>query len=158
MSNSCNPTEHITHQAPVSVEFSRQEFWSGLPFPSPGDLPYPGIKTRSSALQVDSLPPSEPPGKPEYMYMKVRVCVSIYICVCIRIYVYVCIHICTHVYIYRCIYIYMHIIDEQYSILWSYHTTLIITGILVLCILGLFIPFWYKSLFRQMFPFSWVNI
>jgi len=44
------------------MEFSRQEYWSGLPFPSPGDLPYPGIKPRSPALQVDSLP-SEPPGK-----------------------------------------------------------------------------------------------
>ena len=44
-------------------EFSRQEYWSGLPCPPPGDLPNPGIKDRSSALQVDSLP-SEPPGKP----------------------------------------------------------------------------------------------
>ena len=57
-------------------------------------------------------------------------------------------------YIYRCMYIYMHITDEQHSILWSYHTILFITGILVLFILRLFIPFWYKSLFRQMFPFS----
>ena len=47
----------------ISVEFSRQEYWSGLPFPSPGDLPNPVIKTRSPALQGDSLP-SEPPGKP----------------------------------------------------------------------------------------------
>ena len=43
--------------------FSRQEYWSGLPFPSPGDLPDPGIKPRSPALQADTLP-SEPPGKP----------------------------------------------------------------------------------------------
>ena len=52
-------------QAPLSMEFSRQEYWSGLPFPSPGDLlnlPKPG----SPALQVDSLP-SEPPGKPVKM-------------------------------------------------------------------------------------------
>ena len=42
--------------------FSRQEYWSRLPFPSPGDLPDPGIKPRSPALQPDSLP-SEPPGK-----------------------------------------------------------------------------------------------
>ena len=42
--------------------FSRQEYWSGLPFPSPGDLPNPGIKTRSISLQADSLS-SEPPGK-----------------------------------------------------------------------------------------------
>ena len=50
-------------QAPLSMEFSRQEYWSGLPFPSPGDLPNPGIDLRSPALQVDSLP-SQPPGKP----------------------------------------------------------------------------------------------
>ena len=43
--------------------FSRQEYWSGLPFPSPGHLPDPGIEPGSPALQVDSLP-SEPPGKP----------------------------------------------------------------------------------------------
>ena len=48
---------------PVSMEFSRQEYWGELPFPSPGDLPNPGIKPRSLALQADSLP-SEPPGKP----------------------------------------------------------------------------------------------
>ena len=49
-------------QAPLSMGFSRQEDWSGLPFPSPGDLPDPGIKPASPALQADSLP-SEPPGK-----------------------------------------------------------------------------------------------
>ena len=43
--------------------FSRQEYWSGLPFPSPGDLPDPGIQLRSPALQADALLP-EPPGKP----------------------------------------------------------------------------------------------
>ena len=53
----------IAYQAPPSVEFSRQEYWSGLPFPSPEDLPNPGIKPRSLALQADALP-SEPPGKP----------------------------------------------------------------------------------------------
>ena len=52
----------VAHQAPPSTEFSRQEYWSGLPFPSPGDLPDPGIEPRSPALQADSLP-SEPPGK-----------------------------------------------------------------------------------------------
>ena len=44
------------------MEFSRQEYWSGLPFASPGNLPYPGIEPRSSALWADPLP-SEPPGK-----------------------------------------------------------------------------------------------
>ena len=46
------------------MEFSRQEYWSGLPFPSPGDLPDPGIETRSPAFQADALT-SEPPGKPK---------------------------------------------------------------------------------------------
>ena len=49
-------------QAPVSMGFSSQGYWSGLPFPPPGDLPNPGIEPRSSALQVDSLP-AELPGK-----------------------------------------------------------------------------------------------
>ena len=53
----------IAHQAPLSMGFSRQEYWSELPFPSPGDLPDPGIKPRSPALQADTLT-SEPPGKP----------------------------------------------------------------------------------------------
>ena len=56
----------IAGQAPLSMEFSRQEYWSGLPFPSPGDLPDPGIEPRSSALQADSLS-SEPPRKPWYI-------------------------------------------------------------------------------------------
>ena len=51
-----------TRQALLSMGFSRQEYWSGLPFPSPGDLSNPGIEPRSPALQAHSLP-SEPPGK-----------------------------------------------------------------------------------------------
>ena len=54
----------VAYQAPPSMGFSRQECWSGLPFPSPGDLPDPGIKPRSPALQEDVLP-SEPPEKPQ---------------------------------------------------------------------------------------------
>ena len=50
-------------QAPLSMGFSRQEYWSRLPFPSPGDLSDPGIEPRSPALQADALT-SEPPGKP----------------------------------------------------------------------------------------------
>lgn len=53
----------VARQAPLSVGFSRQEYWSRLPFPSPGDLPNPGIEPRSPALQADSLP-SELPGQP----------------------------------------------------------------------------------------------
>ena len=52
----------VARQAPLSMGFSWQEYWSGLPCPPPGDLPHPGIKPRSPALQADSLP-SEPPGK-----------------------------------------------------------------------------------------------
>ena len=69
----------VAHQAPLCMGFSRQEYWSGLPCPPPGDLPNPGIKHRSPALQVDSLP-SEPPGKP------------IHLCVYIYIYIYVCMY------------------------------------------------------------------
>ena len=50
----------VAHQAPLSLEFSRQEYWSGLPFPYPGDLSNPGIEPRSPALQADALT-SEPP-------------------------------------------------------------------------------------------------
>ena len=63
----CDPLI-VARPAPLSMQFSRQEYWSGLPFPSAGDLPNPGIEPRSPALQADSLP-SEPPGK------------SIYVCV-----------------------------------------------------------------------------
>ena len=54
----------LAHQAPLSMEFSRRQYWSGLPFPSPGDLPNLGIKPRCPALQTDALP-SEPLGKPK---------------------------------------------------------------------------------------------
>ena len=53
----------VAYQAPPSLGFSRQKYWSGFPFPSPGDLPNPGIKAGSPALQADTLL-SEPPGKP----------------------------------------------------------------------------------------------
>ena len=53
----------VACRAPLSEEFSRPEYWGGLPCPPPGDLPNPGVKPRSSTLQADSLP-SEPPGKP----------------------------------------------------------------------------------------------
>ena len=54
----------VAYQAPQSMGFSRQECWSGLPFPSPGDLPNPGIEPWSPTLQADALL-SEPPGKPK---------------------------------------------------------------------------------------------
>ena len=57
----CDPRSQI-FPCTLSMEFSRQEYWSGFPFPFPGDLPDPGIKPRSPTLQADALP-SEPPGK-----------------------------------------------------------------------------------------------
>ena len=72
----------VTHQAPLSMEFFRQEYWSGLPFPSSGDLPNPGTELRSPALQADSLP-SETyllhyRGALEYTYIHVYT----YTCIC----------------------------------------------------------------------------
>ena len=58
MSDSLRPHRTVAHQASPSMEFSRQEYWSGLPFPSLGDLPDPGIEP-GSPLQADTLP-SEP--------------------------------------------------------------------------------------------------
>ena len=57
----------IAHQASLSMEFSRQEYWSRLPFPSPGCLPDPGVEPGSPGFQACSLP-SEPPGKPRFLY------------------------------------------------------------------------------------------
>ena len=72
----------VACQAPLSMDFSRQEYWSGLPCPPPGGLPNPGIKPRSSALQSDSLP-SEPP---------------VHICICIFNVCTIYIHVCTIIY------------------------------------------------------------
>ena len=59
MSNSFSSPWIVAFQVPLSMGFSRQEYWSGLPFPSPGDLPNPGIEPMSHALQDDSLPLSQ---------------------------------------------------------------------------------------------------
>ena len=66
----------ITHQASLSMEFSRQDYWSGLSFPYPEDLSDPEIKPASLVLQEDSLP-SEPPEK--------CICISVHTCVCITV-------------------------------------------------------------------------
>ena len=55
VSNSLRPPRTVTHQAPLSMGFSRQEYWSWLPFPSPGDLPDPGIKSKSPVYQTHCL-------------------------------------------------------------------------------------------------------
>ena len=62
MFNSVSPWT-VARQAPLSMGFCRKEYWNGLPFRSPGDLPDPRIKPGSPTMQADSLP-SEPPGKP----------------------------------------------------------------------------------------------
>ena len=61
----------VAYQAPPSMGFSRREYWSGLPFPSPGDLPHPGIEPGSPALQEDSLT-SEPPGSMQYKHFYLK--------------------------------------------------------------------------------------
>ena len=69
MSHSAIPWA-VAHQASLSMGFSRPQYWSGFPCPSPGDLPYSGIKPRSPALQADSLPfelPREPTSGDDYL-------------------------------------------------------------------------------------------
>ena len=65
----------VAYQASLSMGFSRQEYWSGLPFPSPGDLPNPGIEPGSPALEIDPLT-SEPPGKPKSLLFGEQLMVS----------------------------------------------------------------------------------
>ena len=74
VSNTVTPWT-VACQAPLSVEFSRQGYWIGLLFPSPGDLPNPGTEHRSPTLQANSLP-SAPPG-------------TMYVCVCVCVYTYI---------------------------------------------------------------------
>ena len=65
MSDSFAPSWTVAQNAPLSIRFPEQEYWHGLPFPSPGDLPDPGIKPRSQAVEGEFLT-TEPPGKPLY--------------------------------------------------------------------------------------------
>ena len=76
MSDSLRP--HGPHQAPSSMEFSRQEYWSGLPYPSPGNLTNPGIEPRSPALQADAglSESSEKPQKSENHLMNLSLKIS----------------------------------------------------------------------------------
>ena len=72
----------VAYQASPSMGFSRQEYQSGLPFPSPGDLPGPGIEPRSPTLRADALP-SEPPGKPRNALPTIiffPLCISYFLC------------------------------------------------------------------------------
>ena len=74
-------------QAPLFMEFSRQEYWSGLPCPSPGDLPTPGNESVPPTLQVDSLL-AEPSGKPKEGGGKIRQEWNSGVCVCVCVCVY----------------------------------------------------------------------
>ena len=87
----------VAYQAPPSKEFSREEYWSGLPFPSPGDLPDPGIESGFPALQVDSVL-SEPPRNP-----CLHVC---YWHICI---IYTCTYRQTYIHIYMYVYMYISV-------------------------------------------------
>ena len=71
--------------------FSRQEYWSGLPFPSPGDLPDPGIEPRSHTFRADALT-SEPPGKRKYIKYMLNIC----------IYILYIIYICMYIFFWPC--------------------------------------------------------
>ena len=75
----------VVHQAPLSMEFSRQEYWSGQPFPFPRDLPDSGIEPWSCALQADSLP-CEPPEKPISMKKNYKWVLTIYQALCFVLY------------------------------------------------------------------------
>ena len=70
MSHSSTPWT-VAHQTPPSVGFSRQEYWSGVPLPSPGDLPDPGIEPGTPAMRADALP-CEPPGNPPFSTLNLR--------------------------------------------------------------------------------------
>ena len=79
----CDPWT-IAHQAPLSMEFSSQEYRSGLPFSSPGDLPDPGITPKSPALQADSLL-SEAPGEPKFCEHTLLVFPSYLEAICVNV-------------------------------------------------------------------------
>ena len=74
----CDPVD-CSPPAPLSMRFSRQEYWSGLSFPSPGDLPDPGVEPRSPTLWADALT-SEPPGNPDTLEYLIIV-EALYYCV-----------------------------------------------------------------------------
>ena len=89
----CNPHGLQPTRSLIPWKFSRQEYWSGLPFPSPGDLPHPGIKAGSRTLQADALL-SEPPGKPDSTGNNIQYPVINHsrnegVCVCVHMYIFV---------------------------------------------------------------------
>ena len=76
----------VAYQAYPSMGFSRQEYWSGLPFPSPGDFPDLGIKPGSPTLEADALT-SEPPGKPDYLGLEDLFC-TVLLCILATSYIF----------------------------------------------------------------------
>ena len=105
----------VACQAPLSMGFSRQEYWSGLSFPSPGDLPDPGIELGSPALQTDSLL-SNPSGNPStsvLIFTHIILGISQVFSCCVRsrydrcLCFLACVHVCACVYV--CIYVQEHV-------------------------------------------------
>ena len=94
ISNSFMTPWTVALQAPPSVGFPRQEHWSGLPFPSPGDLPDPGIKPRFPALEDQFFTTSAAWKAPCIIYMHLCVCVCVCVCVQTHAYLCVCIYMC----------------------------------------------------------------
>ena len=74
----CHPMD-CSRQAPLSLGFSRQQYWTGFPFPSPGDRPNPGIEPGSPPLQADSLPSEPPVFQAFYLYPAIYMFICIYI-------------------------------------------------------------------------------
>ena len=94
----------VARQVPLSMGFPRQEYWCGLSFPPPGDLPDPGIESKS--LVPPELPcgffTTAPPGKPHVcVHVCVCMCACMYVCIlmcmCMPVFVYMCVHVCMHV-------------------------------------------------------------
>ena len=92
--------DYVAHHAPLSLGFSRQEYWSGLPCRPPEDLPNRGIEPKSPALQSDFLPLNHQGS------LYICMCVCVHVCVCTHIYM--CIYIRVYIYIYTHTHIYTH--------------------------------------------------
>ena len=86
LSNSSVTAWTVALQAPMSMDFSRQEYWSGLPFPFPGDLPNPGIESMSPALQVNLLPVSHQGSPFQCICSEHCICILYTYIICIYIY------------------------------------------------------------------------
>ena len=108
----------VAHQSPPFMEFARQEYWSGLPFPSPGDLPNPGVKPRSPALQADALP-SEPPGPCCHKWKHFFLFYDwVIFHPAMKKNKYAIFHICIHTCICICIHTHTHTLHILHSVIW----------------------------------------